>query len=56
MLHEIEIKLYYGKLVYLAKKVNYCIISFIVKIFIVVDVYNFVMYISIPDYVRVCQQ
>jgi len=40
----------------LQKKVYYCIISFIVKIFIVVDVYNFVMYISVPDYVCVCQQ
>lgn len=49
MLHEIEIKLYCGKLVYLAKKVYYCIINFIAKIFGVVDVYNFVLYISVTD-------
>lgn len=36
------------------KKVYYCNISFIVKVFSVMDVYNFVLYISVTDYV--CQQ
>jgi len=36
------------------KKVYYYSINFIVKISGVVDVYNFVLYISVTDYV--CQQ
>ena len=36
------------------KKDYYCIINFIVKIFGVVDVYNFMVYIWVTDYV--CQQ